>query len=177
MSNLSKEQHAAIEHHLNKAQEIHDSLSDAHHDIVNKHDTHFSTYINKTVREGSKPSVEGLRSHISERMGKELGKLSSEKGRAKKSEEIAGALAHHDTHVDHFKKALDIHHHMQAAKDILTKGLHKAQETNNPMKQSIDGKKTDPEGYVVHHKGQSVKMVNRQEFARANFNAAKEWKK
>lgn len=172
---LSKEQNAAVEHHLSKAQELHDKLPETHHDIINRHEGHFSTYINKTVREGSKPTTKGLRQHIEQRMGKELEKLSSDKGRAKKQGEINSALTYHDTHENHFQKALDIHHHVQAAKDILTKGLHDAQAKHNPMKQSIDGKETTPEGYTVHHKGQTVKMVNRKEFSQANFNKPKTW--
>jgi hypothetical protein len=45
------------------------------------------------------------------------------------------------------------------------------------MQQSIEGKKTDPEGYVVQHEGQITKMVNRGEFAKANFNKPKTWLK
>ncbi len=87
------------------------------------------------------------------------------------------ALAHHDTHESHFAKALQIHHHVQAAKDILTRGLHKAQETSNPMQQSIEGKKTDPEGYVVQHKGKIIKAVEREVFSHFNFNKPKTWEK
>jgi hypothetical protein len=45
------------------------------------------------------------------------------------------------------------------------------------MSQSIDDKKTDPEGYVVQHKGQIVKMVNRAKFSQANFNVKNSFKK
>ena len=38
-------------------------------------------------------------------------------------------------------------------------------------------KETDPEGYVVQHKGRITKMVDRGEFSRANFAKPKEWKK
>jgi hypothetical protein len=110
-------------------------------------------------------------------MGNEVDKVKTDKSKATKTAHMNAALAHHDTHGNHFAKALQIHHHVQAAKDILTKGLHKAQETSNPMQQSIEGKKTDPEGYVVQHQGQITKMVNRGEFAKANFNKPKTWLK
>jgi hypothetical protein len=45
------------------------------------------------------------------------------------------------------------------------------------MTQSIDGTETDPEGYVVQHRDNIVKLVDRGEFSRANFNKPKEWKK
>jgi len=177
MSHLSPEENKAVEQHIAKAQEIHSKLPEGHHDIVNKHDEHFSTYINKTVRTGEKPSTAGLRAHIASRMGNEIDKVKTDKAKASKTANMNAALEYHDNNEPHFKKALEIHHHVQAAKDILTKGLHKAQQTTNPMHQSIEGKKTDPEGYVVQHKGQITKMVNRKEFSQANFNKPKDWVK
>ena len=177
MSNLTPEENNAVEHHLGKAEEIHNKLSDHHHDVIGKHEEHFSTYINKTVRTGDKPSTEGLRAHIAMRMGNEVDKVKTDKAKTQKTENMNNALAHHDTHEKEFSKVLQIHHHVQAAKDILTHGMHRAQEKHNPMSQSIEGKKTNPEGYVVQHKGQIVKMVNRKEFSQANFNKPKTWVK
>jgi hypothetical protein len=175
MSNLSPEENKAVEHHLGKAEEIHNKLPAHHHEVVGKHEDHFSTYINKTVRTGEKPSTEGLRAHIATRMGNEVDKVKTDKAKATKMANMNAALAHHDAHEKEFHKALQIHHHVQAAKDILTHGLHRAQETHNPMHQSIEGQRTNPEGYVVQHKGQIVKMVNRKEFSQANFNKPKTW--
>jgi hypothetical protein len=177
MSHLSPAEDKAVETHLAKAEEIHNKLPASHHDIIGKHTEHFDTYINKTVRTGDKPSTAGLRAHIKERMGKEVDKVVTPAAKERKTEAMNSALAHHDTHEKHFQHALDIHHHVQAAKDILTKGIHKAQSTSNPMTQSIEGKKTDPEGYVVQHKGSITKMVNRKEFSQANFNKPKDWVK
>jgi len=177
MNYLTPEESAKVEQHLSKAEEIHNKLPPEHHDIIGKHDEHMSTYINKTVRTGEKPSTAGLRSHIAERMGNEVDKVKTDAAKARKTEAMNNALAHHDTHEKHFAKALQIHHHIQAAKDIVTHGLHKAQETSNPMQQSIGGEKTTPEGYTVQHKGQIVKAVNRQEFAKKNFNQPKTWAK
>jgi hypothetical protein len=175
MSNLTPEESKKVEHHIAKAEELHNKLPEGHHDIIGKHQEHFDTYINKTVRTGEKPSTAGLRAHIAQRMGNEVDKVKTDAAKARKTETMNAALAHHDTHEKHFKAALDIHHHVQAAKDILTGGLHKAQATHNPMTQSISGEKTDPEGYVVQHKGQIVKLVNRAKFSQANFNKPKDW--
>lgn len=177
MSNLTPDESAAVEHHLKKAEDIHNRLPAHHHDVVNRHAEHFSTYINKTVRTGEKPSTAGLRAHIAQRMGAEIEKVKTEKAKAQKTENMNRDLAHHDAHEKEFHKALQIHHHVQAAKDILTRGLHRSQEQHNPMHQSIDGKMTNPEGYVVQHKGNIVKMVNRGEFSQANFAAKNAFKK
>jgi Family of unknown function (DUF6267) len=177
MSHLSPSEDKAVETHLTKAEAIHNKLPPTHHDIIGKHSEHFDTYINKTVRTGEKPSTSGLRSHIHDRLKKEVDKVVTPAAKERKTATMNDALAHHDTHEKHFQHALDIHHHVQAAKDILTKGLHKAQSSTNPMSQSIEGKKTDPEGYVVQHKGKITKMVNRAEFSQANFNKPKDWVK
>jgi hypothetical protein len=176
-NHIGKRDSDKVFNHLDLAQQVHDSLSDDHHDIVNQHDDHFSTYINQTVRTGEKPSTQGLRKHIETRMQKDVDKLKSEKGKAAATERMNAALAHHDAYEDNFSKALQIHHHVQSAKNILVSALNKAQKTENPMTQSIDGTETDPEGYVVQHRDNIVKLVDRGEFSRANFNKPKEWKK
>jgi len=177
MKNITPEESKVVEDHLAKAEEIHNKLPPEHHDIINKHQDHFDTYINKTVRTGEKPTTKGLKEHIKTRMQKEVDKVSTPAAKARKTEAMNAALAYHDTHEKHFKAALDIHSHVQAAKDILTRGLHRAQKSSNPMSQSIDDKPTNPEGYVVKHKGRIIKMVNRSEFSQANFNKPKDWVK
>ena len=155
MKNITPEESKAFEDHLKKAEEIHNKLPSEHHNIIAKHQDHFETYINKTVRTGEKPTTKGLGEHIKTRMQKEVDKVSTPAAKARKTDAMNSALAYHDTHEKHFQHSLNIHHHVQAAKDILTKALHRAQKSSNPMSQSIDSKQTDPEGYVVSHKGKS----------------------
>lgn len=177
MSHLTPEESKKVEEHLGKAQAIHEKLPEGHHDVIGQHQEHFSTYINKTVRTGETPSTKGLRDHIASRMGNEVDKVKTPEAKARKTASMNAALAHHDTHEKSFKAALDIHKHMQAAKDILTTGIERAHAANNPMTQTIDDKPAAPEGFAVHHKGQSVKFVKRKNFSAANFAAAKAWKK
>ena len=173
---VTEKESKQVEHHLKQAEKINKDLHPNHHDIVNRHAEHISTYINQTVRTGERPTTQGLRKHIQTRMQKEVDKMKTAKGKAAKTERMNAALAHHDTHEEHFGKALEIHHHVQQAKNILVSGLNRATKNANPMRQTIDNKETDPEGHVVHHEGKTIKMVNRQEFSRANF-APKDWKK
>lgn len=177
MSNLSKAQSAEFEHHMEAAKKLHDSQPHNFHEIVGKHGEHVSTYINKTVRDDSKPTTKGLRSHIESRMSKEVDKVSTEKAKAGKRANLEAALKHHDDNEHHFANALKIHHHIQSAKNILVAGLNKANKEHGGLEHHIDDKETHPEGYVAHHNNASIKLVNRSEFSRANFNATKEWKK
>ena len=177
MSNLSKEQSDAFEHHMAKAKELHDKMPHDFHNVVNKHLEHLTTYINQTVRSGDKPTTKGLRSHIQARHQKAIDSVSTPTAKAKKKETMNADLKHHDENEKHFDNALKIHHHIQAAKNILVHGLNKANKSEGGMEHHIDGKETHPEGYVAHHNGGSIKLVNRGEFSAANFAATKAWKK
>lgn len=176
MSNLSREESTAFEHHMAQAKALHDKMPHDFHSAINRHNEHVSTYINQTVRTGEKPTTKGLRAHIANRMGKEVDKVSTAKAKATKTESMNAALAHHDQNEHHFKNALAIHHHITQAKNILVNGLNRANK-HGGMEHHIDTKETNPEGYVAHHNGQSIKLVDRQEFSRANFAATKAWKK
>ena len=110
-------------------------------------------------------------------MSKEIDKVSTAKAKAQKTENLNNALKHHDENEQHFSNALKIHHHIQSAKNILVHGLNKANKEHGGMEHHIDDRETHPEGYVAHHNNQSIKLVNRGEFSRANFAATKEWKK
>ena len=175
--NLSKQQSDTFHHHMEAAKKIHDSMPHDFHDIVGKHGEHMTTYINQTVRSGEKPTTSGLRSHIAARHQRGIDSVFTPAAKARKQAEMNADLAHHDENVHHFGNALKIHHHIQSAKDVLVHGLNKASKQHNPLEHHIDDKETHPEGYVAHHNGQSIKLVNRGEFSRANFAATKAWKK
>ena len=174
--NLSKQESDQFEHHMSAAKELHDKMPHDFHDIVGKHSEHVSTYINQTVRSGDKPTTKGLRAHIAARHQKAIDSVFTQASKAKKKASMEADLAHHDEHEQHFANALKIHHHIQSAKNILVNGLNNASKKHNPLEHHIDGQETHPEGYVAHHNGQSIKLVNRAEFSRANFAATKAWK-
>jgi len=48
-------------------------------------------------------------------------------------------------------------------------------ETDDSITCEIDGKETTHEGYVMHNKFGSYKIVNREEFSHQNFVLAKQW--
>ena len=59
-----------------------------------------------------------------------------------------------------------MHHHLQQAKNTLVKHL----ETHEGgYEHHINGTKSKPEGFVVNHKDEPTKLVNRSEFAKANL--------
>jgi hypothetical protein len=59
-----------------------------------------------------------------------------------------------------------MHNHLQQAKNTL---VHNLEKHEGGYEHHIDGKKSKPEGFVVHHANEPTKLVNRAEFAKANL--------
>ena len=77
-------------------------------------------------------------------------------------------LDHIETNKDAFKTTLDIHKHLQNAKNVLVQTMSNA---DYKFHHSIDGKKVKPEGHVAVLNNRPTKLVDREEFSAANFAA------
>jgi hypothetical protein len=82
------------------------------------------------------------------------------------------AMKQMDQDKPHIENAFKLHQHLQAAKNVLARGLSAAQSDYSTHLPDDNGelKKSAGEGHVVTINGMPSKIVNRQEFARANFN-------
>ena len=65
----------------------------------------------------------------------------------------------------------------QSAKSVLMNKLNNIQSIGSFLRTKNGFKVTNPEGYVAIKKSGAVKLVDRLEFSRANFNMAKNWVK
>jgi hypothetical protein len=65
----------------------------------------------------------------------------------------------------------------QSAKAVLMNKLNSIQSIGSFLRTNKGFKVTNPEGYVAIKKSGAVKLVDRLEFSRANFNMAKNWVK
>jgi len=154
--------------HLNRAKLIHDKYGKSMYEGTKMHrgaDGHLITYINQTVRTGEKPSAEGLAKHIQEKYGK-LNPLKTPAGQSRRDTELKSHLNYIKQNKKHYEHLLDMHHHLQAAKNTLVKNL---EQHTGGLEHDIEGKPTGPEGFVVNHAGEPTKLVNREEFAKANL--------
>mgnify|MGYP003351337039 FL=1 len=101
---------------------------------------------------------------------KQAQKLKSEKGQAGKRAQGAEQTAHIEANKGHYDNLLNMHQHLQKAKNTLVKTLD--QHTGG-LEHHINGTETQPEGYVVNHthegKQEPTKLVNRAEFSKANL--------
>ena len=66
---------------------------------------------------------------------------------------------------------------LQSAKAVLLRKLNQIQSIGSFLRTKNGYKVTDPEGYVAIKGSGAVKLVDRLEFSRANFNMAKDWVK
>jgi hypothetical protein len=166
----SPENEKTFQKHMSAAKEIHDTHGHKMYDAIHhKHSGetgHLSTYINHTVRHDEVPSVNGFKSHLKRVHDKEASKVKTEKSKSEKTKEGSSQIAHVEKHKEHYGNLFSMHHHLHQAKNSLVNSL----ETHEGKYQHhIAGKKSKPEGFVVHHDKQPTKLVNRAEFAKQNL--------
>jgi hypothetical protein len=138
------------------------SATAPHHGDAN----HLATYINDTVRTGDTPSSEGLMKHINDKYTKSASKLKTPAAQSRKMNQSNEHLNYIKQNKKHYDNLLNMHGHLQRAKNVLVNVLN---QHSGGLEHDIDGKKTDPEGFVVNHAGQPTKLVNREEFSKANL--------
>ena len=165
----SEEDQKEFNDHMSAAKAIHDEHKGTMYKATEPHRGEagqLETYINQTVRTGEKPSAEGLSSHIEEKYNKAITKLKTPAAQARKKQEAKMHTDHIEKNKDHYENLLNMHHHLQQAKNVLVKNL---EQHTGGLEHHIDGKPTGPEGFVINHAGEPTKLVNRAEFARANL--------
>ena len=133
---------------------------EAKHD--NKNPT-VASYINKTVRDGSKPSHEGMLDHVNAHYTKKAANVKTEVAQQRHLD--AGKKHASSINKEHLTHVLGVHGHLQKAKNVLTDAFN----SHHIHGHEFDGEATNPEGYVVHHNGRPSKFVLRHEFSRMNF--------
>ena len=146
--------------------------------------TLIKTYNNTKVREGQKISntvkhASDLVKYIDTKLQKNIDSVKTPKAKdAKKKikDEIIGYLS---SHKKDLRTIFDMQNYLVDAKDMIIRKLGKARGVMDTFIRTDDGYRvTAPEGFVaIDHVGNAVKLVDRMEFSRANFNAAKNWTK
>lgn len=143
--------------------------SEGTYEAIKNHEIPFKTYINHTVRTGTKPSVEGFMNHYMKSHQKKIEGVKTAASKATKTSAMETDIGHVQRNRAHFQNILNQHKHLQKAKDILAKAL----STRAEFDHSINGKKSKPEGFVVVRHNRPTKIVDRAEFSAANFNKDK----
>lgn len=156
-----------FEHHMAQAVEAFNKSTPQTHGAMVGHRETLKTYYNSTIRDGTKATAKGYYSWVKTKHQKEVDKLKSPSGKAKRQEQMDGHLANVNQNMHHIQHVLDIHHHLQKAKDELVHTL--SGMNHHGYEHSIMGKPTKPEGFVSIRNNRPTKLVDRQDFSKANF--------
>jgi hypothetical protein len=143
---------------------------------------HLKTYINSKVREGefiderlAKQAVK----FIKDKLDKEVSKLKSEKGRSRKQMTVDEYLKKLNGNLDQISVVFRIMALINNIKLFIVQKLEEVQGITSTFIKTKSGYRvTKPEGFVAidsFDSGKGLKLVNRMEFSRINFNADKDW--
>lgn len=124
------------------------------------HSTHLKSYTNRTSKSGEKATPQGFKQFLTDRAKEDTKKLKSPKQKLERKDQLVSHLDHIDQHHEKYNSLLNIHHHMQQAKNIIVGGLNKTQEftVRNP-----DGTDVQHHGFVATHRGNASRLVNRED--------------
>ena len=142
------------------------------------------TYSNVKVRAGEKITntskhVDDIIDYVNTKIQKDIDKVKTQSSKDKKTkykEEIVKYLLMSKTHL---KNMFDMQNLLIQSKTLVIRKLEKAKGAMGTFIRTDNGfRVTAPEGFVaIDNSGKAVKLVDRLEFSRANFNAAKAWDK
>ena len=155
-----------VDHHLEQAVAHFKNTPDDHHDTVGKHSTALKTYINHTVRTGEEHTQEGFVKHHSNTHQKKIDGVKTDAAKARHQTTKDTTIDHINKNKEHFEGPMNMHKHLQAAKNIITNNL----STKSQWGHEIAGADSKPEGFVAIRNGRPSKFVDRSEFSAANFN-------
>lgn len=165
-SNYTPKEQAEFQQHREAARQLYRKMKPDSLDSLGGHGIDLEAHVNNMIKTGGTPSVEGYMDHLNAKHQKEISKLKTQKSIDAKTQSHADDIGHITQNKKDFQQALELHHHLQKAKDVLTKVMAK----NNHFGHSIAGEATSPEGAVgVNKDGDMTKFVDRNEFSRQNF--------
>lgn len=159
---------AEFNKHISKAEEVHNTHGDDMYAGTKLHQGiggHLEAYMNHTVRSGETPNHQNFKNWLENKKTKEIDKLKVEKNKIARQEELKNELNKIELNKKHYNNLFKMHGHLQAAKNVLINVMNQHQQ----FQHQHAGENANPEGYVFHHKNDTDKLVNRQEFSKRNF--------
>jgi hypothetical protein len=143
------------------------------------------TFNNTKVRAGEHikdtgKHVQELMKWVEDRLNKQIIEAKMEKTKLKYQAEKNEIMRFYRNNASELKNIFDLMNMLVDSKNMIVKKLQGMKQVTGTFLQTDDGYKiTNPEGFVAVDKlkGNAVKLIDRLEFAHANFNAAKNWSK
>lgn len=136
-------------------------------------------YLNQNVRAGiDKGTAGGLASFLGSRFDTKISSLKTEKARERVQQEKNDLMKELKKNEKNLDGIFTAHYYLAQAKMLILKKLQALNTMPSFIKTDSGYKVTNPEGFVaIDRTGKAVKLVDRMEFSRANFNVAKDWTK
>ena len=143
------------------------------------------TFNNTKVREGqaitnTSRHVTELQKWVEDRLNKEILASKKEDTKQKRLTEKNDLMRFYRTNASQLKLIFDLMNSIVEAKNIIVKKLETIKSSVDTFVKTDDGfKVTGPEGFVAVDRlsGGALKLIDRLEFSKNNFNAAKNWSK
>jgi len=145
--------------------------------------TYIKTFNNTKVRAGQ--AIRDTRAHTFEltrwveaKLNKDISNAKKADTKKKRIKEKTEIMRFFNNAAKDLKAIFDLMNLLVTAKNMIVKKLQQMRQVTNTFLRTDDGFKiTNPEGFVAvdRLKGNAVKLIDRLEFAHANFNATKNW--
>ena len=149
------------------------------------HEIKIKTFNNTKVREGQAikdtyKHTQELMKWVESRFNKEILDAKKEETKLKRQSEKNEIMRFYRNNANELKNIFDLMNMLVDSKNMIVKKLQAMKQvTDTFLKTDTGFKVTNPEGFVAVDKltGGAVKLIDRLEFAYANFTAAKAWTK
>ena len=140
--------------------------------------TFFNTYIRQGTKiEGTKRLANNFEVYFRDRLKKEIDSKKTQATKQKYEEILEVGMKILRPNREGLYFAIATYITLQSAKAVLLRKLNTIQSIGSFLRTKNGYKVTSPEGYVAIKGSGAVKLVDRLEFSRANFNMAKDWVK
>ena len=143
--------------------------------------SYLKQFFNNEIKEGraindSKKAITSIGDFYRTKMNKEVDKMKSVQKQAERRKQMYDGIAYLEDNIDEFDAMFTLYRKMQENKTIVIKALDNLESFRTFVQTDKGYKVTGPEGYVLHHDGDMIKLVNRIEFSYNNFTLAKQWR-
>ena len=123
-----------------------------------------------------KLALKSLGKFYHEKMNKEVNKMKSVQKQAERRTQLYDGLTYLEDNESEFHAMFALYRKLQENKKIVIDALDNLESFRTFVQTDKGYRVTAPEGYVLHHNGDMIKLVNRIEFSYINFTLAKQWK-
>lgn len=141
----------------------------------------FKIFVNRLVRDGidvNQKTLTGFEKFVIERISAKEGTVKTAKGKERYIGLRLELQKYLRSNSMSLRSMFVVYENLIDIKGILIKKLNAVKRISTFIETETGFKVTDPEGFVaIDRFGNAVKLVNRMEFSKANFNAVKDWTK